>query len=255
MQRFAGMDELERDIQKRADEVAKLACSQGYRADFSPSSVWELEMLLKEHSSEGEPVENGLLAVETSDRLLGLGLYFGEVLRQTLGGQWVADRVEPESRVGLELHLPDGTVCTPVRLVLLAYVDGTVGSFAMVAERFGLEVGDQPNPIASDDLPKCCWCGVALSDVEQSEFRQTLAQWTRGEANASPDGVPEIGEPLETCTVCRDSIEQNTEELELQRMGVSFARPTRYSYVREYWIWLLTIVGVIVVEVLDWLSK
>ena len=71
-----------------AERIATALTSSGYRADFSPASLWDIDRFFDEQSDKGRPRRGGLLADETGARLFALGAYTGEVIRRAVGGTW-----------------------------------------------------------------------------------------------------------------------------------------------------------------------
>src|SRR3954471_301451 len=101
-----------------AELVAKALTSDGYEADFTPSSLWEIDRFFDEQTRKGAPRRWGLLAKDTSLRLFSLGAYVGEVVRRDLGGAWERDDTEPEGELNLALRLADDSVAWPVQRVV-----------------------------------------------------------------------------------------------------------------------------------------
>jgi hypothetical protein len=54
-----------RDVAAAAEWMAKALNSSGYRADFSITSLKELDRFFDEHSSDGKPKPGGLLSEAT----------------------------------------------------------------------------------------------------------------------------------------------------------------------------------------------
>ena len=74
------------DLRREAEDIAVAGTKAGYRLDFRPSSLWEVERLLDEHS----PHLGGVLANPKGDghSVFALGGYVGEVVRRRVGGHW-----------------------------------------------------------------------------------------------------------------------------------------------------------------------
>ena len=106
------------DLEVAADWIAKALNSVGYKADFSPNSLVEIDRFFSEQSRNGKPVPGGLLAESLGQRLFSLGAYVGEVIRRSIGGEWRGDESDPESEVNVALHLSNGAVCWPVQRVM-----------------------------------------------------------------------------------------------------------------------------------------
>ena len=81
--------------------------SDGYEADFTPASLWEIDRFFDEQTRKGGPRAGGLLAKDTGLRLLDRR-YVGEVIRREVGGEWEGRRRAGGEHVAL--RLADGVV-------------------------------------------------------------------------------------------------------------------------------------------------
>jgi hypothetical protein len=107
-----------RDVAAAAEWMAKALNSSGYRADFSITSLKELDRFFDEHSSDGKPKPGGLLSEATGQRLFGLGAYVGETIRRKSGGRWRGDDSDPEAETNVELVLEGGASLWPIQRVI-----------------------------------------------------------------------------------------------------------------------------------------
>jgi hypothetical protein len=105
------MGTIKEDIGTSADWISRALNSSGYRADFSPRSLWEIDRFFEEQSLNGAPKPAGLLSQDLGSRIFAIGSYIGEVIRRNIGGEWVGDDKDPQAEIAIELHLPDGTRC------------------------------------------------------------------------------------------------------------------------------------------------
>ncbi len=133
------------DIQTASDWIATALSSSGYRADFSPESLWQVDFFFEDHASAGAAVRGGLLAKDLGTRLFGVGAYVGEVVRRARGGEWVAEDGDPEAEVKPTLRLPDGIECWPIQRVLKRFKNGSEDALAAYGLSLGLQVGARPN--------------------------------------------------------------------------------------------------------------
>jgi hypothetical protein len=107
---------LERDIRRAADWIAEALAESGYRADFSPSSLSEIDRFFDDQLRRpGRPRRDGLLSEDLGVRLFGLGGYAGEVVRRACGGRWDAAGLSDAEEDSVRLVLSDGTVAWPVQ--------------------------------------------------------------------------------------------------------------------------------------------
>lgn len=134
------VDDLEQAV---ADVVVHLA-QAGYRLDFTPASLWEVDRFFDEHGPE--PAVAGESVVGKGPMLFALGGYVGEVLRRALGGTWFGDDDDPESEVNVELRLADGSIVWPVQRVMKRYAHGSEDGIVVYGVALGLLVGDPPKP-------------------------------------------------------------------------------------------------------------
>ncbi|MGW5098504.1 hypothetical protein ACWEQ1_31515 [Streptomyces nodosus] len=65
------------DVHTSAAWVARALGSSGYRADFTPESLPDIERFMSEHSDHGIATDGGLLATDRGPRLFALGAYLG----------------------------------------------------------------------------------------------------------------------------------------------------------------------------------
>ncbi|MGW0874249.1 hypothetical protein ACWD3Z_27735 [Streptomyces sp. NPDC002740] len=126
------------DIYTNAQLIARALNSYGYKADFTPGSLREVERFMEEHSKHGVAVAGGLLATDLGPRLFALGTYVGETVRQTLGGAWATDRDDPTAEMNIALHLPDGSIIWPVQRVIKRFRNGPEDSVTFYGAALGL---------------------------------------------------------------------------------------------------------------------
>lgn len=138
------MANIKEDIDKSADWIANALNSSGYRADFAPRSLWEIDRFFEEHSQDGTAKPGGLLSSGLGQRIFALGSYIGEVARRELGGRWGGDDNDPEAEINVELLLPDGTRCWPVQRAMKRFKNGEEDGIAAWGAGLGLAVGAPP---------------------------------------------------------------------------------------------------------------
>jgi hypothetical protein len=89
------------DIRQAAEDTALALTLAGYRADFRPSSLWEIDRLFAEADRDLDQViddPHGL-----GHALFAVGGYVGEVIRRRLGGTWIGDDDDPDAEVNVSL--------------------------------------------------------------------------------------------------------------------------------------------------------
>jgi hypothetical protein len=131
------------DIHGAADWIAKALQSSGYKADFSPSSLWEIDRFFDEHSRDGTAIAGGFLSEQLGQRLFGLGSYVGEVVRRAKGGSWSAVDNEAEAEINAQLQVGD-QICWPVQRVMKRFKNGPEDGIAVYGLSLGLDVGARP---------------------------------------------------------------------------------------------------------------
>jgi hypothetical protein len=144
---------LREDIDRSAAWIAQALQSSGYRADFSPQSLWSIDRFFDDHSDHGRPKRGGLLAADLGARIFALGAYVGEVIRRHAGGTWHTNDEDPEGEVNVELVLTDETRIWPVQRVMKRYQNGAEDGIAAYGAMLGLDVGQPPPP----EPPKRRW--------------------------------------------------------------------------------------------------
>lgn len=110
----------------------------GYKIDFSPESLAELDRFFDEQAPGGQARPKGLLARELGIRLMAIGAYAGEVVRMKVGGTWVGDPDDPEMEIKVHLDLPDGITVFPTQRVMKRYRQGPENSLRAWGHRCGL---------------------------------------------------------------------------------------------------------------------
>src|SRR6478735_4165688 len=90
------MATIKEDIAAASDWMARALQSSGYRADFTPESLWEIDRFFDEHSADGSPKAGGLLSESLGSRLFAIGSYIGEVFLRHAGGEWHGDDKDPQ---------------------------------------------------------------------------------------------------------------------------------------------------------------
>ncbi len=131
-------------VDTAAKWVATALTSSGYKADFSPASLWEIDRFFEEHSQNGQAVPGGFLSEQLGTRIFAIGSYIGEVLRRALGGKWVGDDNDPEVEINVELHLADGRICWPTQRAAKRFMNGDEDGIATYGHCMGLDVGPWP---------------------------------------------------------------------------------------------------------------
>jgi len=151
------MSRITDDISTGAEWISQALQSSGYRADFSPESLWEIDFFFDDHSRNGRARSNGLLSKDLGKRLFALGGYVGEVLRRNIGGEWRGDDNDPQAEINVELILSSGAVCWPVQRVMKRFNNGEEESIAAYALGMGLQVGAKPLRTQNQSPQKPWW--------------------------------------------------------------------------------------------------
>lgn len=114
----ASSSNLSDDISAAAAWIASALTSSGYKADFTPLSIGEIERFFDEQTFSGGAVAGGLLSEDLGSRLFALGSYCGEVLRREIGGEWLVDDADPQGELNASLKLANGVTCWPIQRVM-----------------------------------------------------------------------------------------------------------------------------------------
>lgn len=91
---------------------------------FTLRGLWEIGRFLDEHSQNGAARPGGLLSSGLGQRIFAVQSYVGEVVRRKRGGHWVGDDNDPGAEINVELQLPDGTRCWPVKRAMKRFKNG-----------------------------------------------------------------------------------------------------------------------------------
>jgi hypothetical protein len=125
----SAMGRLEHDIALSAGWVSRTLESSGYRADFRPNSLREVDRFFDDAGLRDLPPE------ELAAQVFAMGAYIGEVVRRARGGEWLA----PDT----SLVLPDGTRCWPVQRAMERLMNGRRHSI----EAWGVSLGLSMDPL------------------------------------------------------------------------------------------------------------
>lgn len=131
------------DVQAAATWIAAALTSSGYRADLSPSSLWELERFFNEQATAGKARPQGLLSEGLGTRLFALGAYLGEVVRRDRGGTWHGDDNDPQAEINVAVDLPDGKRIWPVQRVMKRFKNGPEDNVAHYAILLGVDIASR----------------------------------------------------------------------------------------------------------------
>ena len=115
-----------------AEAGARLLVDHGFKGDFSPASLWDLDR----YAETGLPGQGS-----RDEKVRELGAYAGEVIRRARGGKWVASSSAPS---GLELET-DGSRSAPHAQVARRVAVGRSEAIAPYARTLGVDVRPVPD--------------------------------------------------------------------------------------------------------------
>jgi hypothetical protein len=139
------MGSISSDLLAASEWIATALSSSGYKADFSPQSVWEIERFFDEHTTDGAPRTDGLLGQDLGARLFAVGGYIGETIRRSKGGRWVENADDPNDEINVALELPDGTSLWPIVRAMKRLESGAPESIVAYALAAGIDPGSAPD--------------------------------------------------------------------------------------------------------------
>lgn len=141
------------DVQAAVEWISPALTSSGYRADLSPSSLWDLERFFDEQAKGGRARPGGLLSEGLGSRLFGLGAYLGEVIRRNLGGTWHGEDGDPQAEINVAVDLTGGARIWPVQRVMKRFANGHEDNVAHYAVVLGVDIGPRPTPRLRPPFP------------------------------------------------------------------------------------------------------
>ncbi len=104
------------DYAGHADQIA--ASNSMYQLmDFTPASIAALDNFITEiWGEQGESPDNDKWRPSEGKwkTILNFGIYFGEVIRRRLNGEWKKDETNPDDTAMLRMVLPEGLTIYPV---------------------------------------------------------------------------------------------------------------------------------------------
>ena len=138
------------DVTEAAEWLSSALAERDVTADFSPASLIALDRFLTDAVSAQLPGSNDFFTEDLTYRSFAVGAYLGEVIRRSIGGEWVSDAHDPLVEINIALKLPDERECFPMKRVLERLNTGPGHSFARFAMEAGLEISDAPveEPVA-----------------------------------------------------------------------------------------------------------
>ena len=151
------MSQIVDDVQKGAEWISQALQSSGYRADFSPESLWQIEFFFEDHCRNGQAIRGGLLSKDLGKRLFALGAYVGEVLRREIGGEWNGDDADPQAEINVELKLASGAQCWPVQRIIKRFKNGAEDNIVAYGTGLGLHTGSRPERLQVTAVKKPWW--------------------------------------------------------------------------------------------------
>jgi hypothetical protein len=134
------------DVRVAAEWISERLEALGYHADFQPESLREIDRFIDTTFKGALPRRKyGRLfagLIDPTGRPFGfaIGAYVGEVLRRSLGGEWVADDTDPNGMVGIQVVLPTGVSTEPVMQFMRRVAHGPESSLARYGARLGLDL-------------------------------------------------------------------------------------------------------------------
>jgi hypothetical protein len=153
------------DVQVGADWISKALMSSGFKADFSPDSLIEIDRFFDRNAVNGKAVRGGLLSQDSGKRLFAIGCYVGEVIRRSAGGEWQGDDSDPDAEINVALRLPGGEVYWPVQRAVRRFTLGSGESITAYGELAGLhftrtvwpDATQEESPSADSSIAKRPW--------------------------------------------------------------------------------------------------
>lgn len=100
-----------------AAEAARRLGQLGIPLDFSPASLAGIDCYLDVLLPSGEALDASSSSSEMDDQILLFGSYVGETFRKRFGGDWNDPGSGEDLASRIQLILPDGEVCYPLRPV------------------------------------------------------------------------------------------------------------------------------------------
>lgn len=108
--------------------IADRLRGEGFRTDFTLSSLYEIDRLFDRDAPDGVARRGGLFSENVGLNLFALGGYVGLTLLHELGGEWIGDDRDPEGEINISLKLSDGSIVWPVQRVMKRFRDGAENS-------------------------------------------------------------------------------------------------------------------------------
>lgn len=181
------------DHERLAEQAARQAAEEGIRLDYTPASVFGLEILVdKNWGSQG--LAPGLPTWEPSpevrEAIARWGSYVGEILRRRYKGRWTADPSGNPTRS--RMVFPSGELVLPIEAVYLRLKEGNSESlekpllqvrqwlgFGQPASREALEWCDQGDSLAkagrADRALICYDRGIAIDPESERAWAAKAA--------------------------------------------------------------------------------
>ncbi|KAB2855245.1 MAG: hypothetical protein F9K41_09425 [Sphingopyxis terrae] len=127
---FAMGSSIVSDVLASAEWIAKALSSSGYQADFTLTSLGEIDRFFDEHAPGGVARPDGLLSEDVGSRIFAIGSYVGETIRRQLGGEWIGDDKDPQAEINVSIKLADGSIIWPIQRAMKRFRNGPDDSIA-----------------------------------------------------------------------------------------------------------------------------
>ena len=141
---LSAMADMAGDARSSAEWISERLQSLGYGADLRPQSLREIDRFLDDTFQAGVPRRRfrRKFPVELVDPYgrswrFAIVAYVGKVIRQAIGGDWVADNCKDVEKIDMQLVLPSGSAVVPMLEVVRSLARSQQAHLA----QFGIDCG------------------------------------------------------------------------------------------------------------------
>ena len=119
------MASLLNDIKAQAGWAVKAFGADGYKLDYSFTSLMEVDRFMLANSKNGSPIKGGRLTKNLGPVVFSIGAYIGETLIKLVpGAKWQVDDDDPQGEITAAAIFPDGSQVWPMMKMMKRYQNG-----------------------------------------------------------------------------------------------------------------------------------
>lgn len=124
------MPTLKEDIKSQSEWIVRAFAEDGFKLDFTISSIIEVDKFFIANMKNGKPLKGGrLYGSGFVSKLFSIGSYVGEtIIKNVNGAVWITDDSDPQGELNVSLKLPNDVEIWPIQKVMKRFQNGSEDS-------------------------------------------------------------------------------------------------------------------------------